>query len=195
MKIIFLPWLPGVLLGILLSLTVWHDIKSRLIPNKIVFSGSLIALALHTLINPGSGLFNEPFGGLGILIAIAGFAIGLIIMLPFHALHVMGAGDVKLMAMIGAFLGPLAIVKVALFSMVAGGLLALIVALWKGVLKQVLTNVHHIFLQSLIHTLSGEGVRINAPEVPTVKLAYAIAIAMGTVFYLITLNHPIWSFI
>ena len=195
MKIIFLPWLPGVLLGILLSLSVWHDIKSRLIPNKIVLSGSLIAIVLHTLINSGTGLFNEPFGGLGILIAIAGLAIGLIIMLPFYALHIMGAGDVKLMAMIGAFLGPQAIVKVALFSMIAGGLLALIVALWKGVLKQVLDNVHHIFLQSLTHTLSGDGVRINAPEVPTVKLAYAIAIATGTVFYLITLNYPTWSFI
>ena len=195
MKIISLPWLPGILLGILLSLAVWNDIKNRLIPNKIVFPGSLIGIALNTLINPGTGLFNEPFGGLGILIAIAGLAVGLIIMLPFYALHVMGAGDVKLMAMIGAFIGPLAIVKVALFSMVAGGLLALIVALWKGVLKQVLANLHHIFMQSLIHTLSGEGVRINAPEVPTVKLAYAIAIAMGTVFYLITLNHRIWSFI
>ena len=195
MKIIFLPWLPGILLSILLSLAVWNDIKSRQIPNKIVFSGSLIGIALNTLIDPGTGLFNEPFGGLGILIAIAGLAIGLIIMLPFYALHVMGAGDVKLMAMIGAFVGSLAIIKVALLSMVAGGLLALIVALWKGVLKQVLANIHHIFMQSLIHTLSSEGVRISAPEVPTVKLAYAIAIATGTVFYLFMSNTPTWSFI
>ena len=193
MKITVLPWLPGILLGILLLLAVSYDIKTRLIPNKIVFSGSLIGIAFNTLINPGTGLFSESFGGLGILMSIAGLAIGLIIMLPFYALHVMGAGDAKLMAMIGAFIGPLPIIKVALLSMVAGGLLALIVALWKGVFKQVLANLHHIFMQSLIRTLSGEGVRISAPEVPTVKLAYAIAIATGTVFYLSMSNNPTWS--
>ncbi|MBC7418674.1 MAG: AMP-binding protein [Pedobacter sp.] len=76
MIINFLPWFPGILLGILLSLAVWNDIKSRLIPNKIVFSGSLIGIALNTLINPGAGLFNDPFGGLGILNAIAGLGVG-----------------------------------------------------------------------------------------------------------------------
>jgi prepilin peptidase CpaA len=195
MIINFLPWFPGILLGILLSLAVWNDIKSRLIPNKIVFSGSLIGIALNTLINPGAGLFNDPFGGLGILNAIAGLGVGLIIMLPLYALHAMGAGDVKLMAMIGTFIGPLAIIKAALFSMVAGGLLALIVALWQGVLQQVLANLHHIFMQSLMRTLTGEGVRISAPEVPTVKLAYAIAIATGTVFYLSMSSYSSWSFI
>ena len=194
MKIYVLPYIPGILLGILLSLAVWNDIKNRLIPNKIVLSGSLVGVVLNTLINSGSGLFNDPFGGLGILMAMAGLGAGLFIMLPLYALHAMGAGDVKLIAMIGAFLGPLAIIKVALLSMVAGGLLALIVALWKGVLQQVLENLHHIFMQNLMRTLSGEGVRISAPQVPTVKLAYAIAIATGTVFYLYMSSYSTWNF-
>lgn len=175
---------PSILLGILLLSAIWNDVKSRVIPNKIVFSGALIGLTLHTVLPLGSGLFNTPFGSLGILNSIAGLCVGLIILLPFYALGVIGAGDAKLLSMIGAFIGPQAIIKVALFSFIAGGLLALFVALWKGVLRQVFKNLSNMLTQIFMHTVLGEGLRIDTPAVSSVKLAYAIAISAGTVFYI-----------
>ena len=191
----FLPWLPVLLLGLLLFLAVWSDVKSRLISNKLIFLGAFIGITLQSLIPSGAGLFNDPFGGLGLLISIAGLCVGLIILIPLYALGAMGAGDAKLMAMIGAFVGPQAIIKVALLSLISGGLLAVVVSIWKGVFKQVVINVYTLLLSSLTHTLAGETLRIEAPAVQTVKLAYAIAIAAGTALYLVMSHYSIWRFI
>ncbi|MDC8758029.1 A24 family peptidase [Janthinobacterium fluminis] len=172
--------LPALLLCALLAAAVWHDLRSRRIPNRLVFPGALAALALHTLLPAGGGLFGAPFGGLGPLAALAGMALGLAALLPMYMLRAMGAGDVKLLAMVGAFLGPHAIVGAALGSVLAGGVLALAVALWQGKLAKVLGNLHEMLVLSLMRGAAGEGARIAAPSAPTGKLAYAVAIAAGT---------------
>ena len=61
--------------------------------------------------------------------AAAGLLVGLLLMLPGHALGATGAGDVKLMAAIGALIGPWIVVKAFLFTAIAGGVLAVLVAL------------------------------------------------------------------
>lgn len=189
------PWTPSILLGILLLSAIWSDVKSRVIPNSIVFLGAVIGIALHTALPMGSGLFNDPFGSLGISNSIAGLCVGLIILLPLYALGVMGAGDVKLLSMIGAFLGPQAIIKVALLSFIAGGLFGIIVALWKGVLQQVFKNIFNISMQLFMQTQLGERLHINAPAVTNVKLAYAIAISTGTVLYIYLSHQRFFNFI
>lgn len=65
--------------------------------------------------------------------------------MPIFALGGMGAGDVKLLAALGAWLGPGPIVWVALFSLVAGGVLGLLVALGHGYMTQALTNIWWMF--------------------------------------------------
>jgi prepilin peptidase CpaA len=184
MNMNFANFLPGLTLFTLLALAIWHDIKTRRIPNGIVFTGTLAGLALNTLLPAGSGLFSEAFGGIGSLKSLAGLAVGLALLLPMYAMRAMGAGDVKLMAMVGAFMGPQSIVGVALFSIVAGGVLALAVAVINGQLVQVIKNVRQLLQHSLFRALAGSGVRIEAPPVATGKLAYAIAIATGTALYI-----------
>jgi prepilin peptidase CpaA len=120
-------------------------------------------------------------------------AVGLALLLPMYAMRAMGAGDVKLMAMIGAFMGPQAIVSVALLTMVTGGVLALVVALLKGQLVQIITNVCQLFKHSIFRALAGTGVRIDIPPVATGKLAYAIAISGGTALYIYLSKTYAWS--
>ena len=60
---------------------------------------------------------------------MAGFALGLLLMMPGHALGATGAGDVKLMAAVGAIVGPGLVVSAFLFTAIAGGILAILVAL------------------------------------------------------------------
>ena len=66
---------------------------------------------------------------------------GLAVFFPFFALGGMGAGDVKLMAAIGAWLGPGMALMTALYGAVAGGILAIGVALSHGYLRTALSNV------------------------------------------------------
>lgn len=193
MRAEWLVTVPALTLSALLALAVWYDIRSRRIPNRLVYSGALAALLLQTALPAGAGLFATPFGGIGLLLALAGLATGLLILLPMYMLGAMGAGDVKLMAMVGAFLGPQATLGAALQSLLAGGLLALVVALWNGALINVLQNIYHVLRHSLFRVLAGEGVRVDAPPTSTGKLAYAIAIACGTLSSVFLAKAPFWS--
>jgi prepilin peptidase CpaA len=185
--------LPIVLLACLLAWAVASDVRSRRIPNQLVVLGLLAGLTLQATVTPGAGLFSEPFGALGLLKASAGMALGLLLLLPMYALGAMGAGDVKLMAMLGAFLGPLDIVGAGLSSVLAGGVLALLVALFQGSLRKVSANVKVMVLGSVLRGMSGGSARIDAPLAATGQLPYAVAIAAGTVSYLLLTRYFGWS--
>jgi prepilin peptidase CpaA len=185
--------LPIVLLACLLAWAVASDVRSRRIPNKLVVLGLLAGLTLQAAVTPGAGLFSEPFGALGLLKASAGMVLGLVLLLPMYALGAMGAGDVKLMAMLGAFLGPLDILGAGLSSVLAGGLLALLVALFQGSLRKVIANVKVMVLGSVLRGMSGGSARIDAPLAATGQLPYAVAIAAGTVSYLLLTRYFGWS--
>ncbi|UMR30216.1 A24 family peptidase [Massilia sp. MB5] len=194
MKTLTLPaLLPALVLGGLLAGAVWHDVRARRIPNQLVLWGALAGLALQATLTPGAGLYAEPFGSLGLLSSASGLALGLLLLLPMYALGAMGAGDVKLMAMVGAFLGPEEIVGAALFSMMAGGVLSIVAALWQGSLRKVLGNTRVLLLNSALRAIGGDGAQLAAPAAPSGKLAYAIAIASGTVLYLVLVRASGWS--
>ncbi len=137
----------------------------------------------------GAGLFRAPLGGAGIGFSLAGFALGLALLMPFYAMRTMGAGDVKLMAMVGAFLGPAGVAGATLLSMLAGGVLALVVAVWSGQLTQVAVNLQQMLLGV---TSRHGGVRVPRPAVMSGKLAYAVAIASGTAAQLMLAGAPEW---
>ena len=146
---------------------VW-DLKTRRIPNLLTFGAALIALAAHG--------YTGGMTGLGW--ALAGWLVGLVFFLPIFALGGMGAGDVKLLAALGAWLGPGPIVWVALFSLVAGGVLGLAVAIGYGYLTQALTNIWWMF-----RFWRAEGPK-PVPEVTLAthsgpRLAYAVPVFAG----------------
>ncbi|MTW11264.1 hypothetical protein GM658_11735 [Pseudoduganella eburnea] len=185
--------LPIVLLAGLLAWAVASDVHSRRIPNRLVLAGIVAGLALQATVTPGAGLFSEPFGALGLLKSGAGMTLGLLLLLPMYALGAMGAGDVKLMAMIGTFLGPLDTVGAGLASLLAGGLLSLTVALCQGSLGRVSGNVKTMMLGSVLRGLSGGNAQVDAPPSATGQLPYAVAISSGTVAYLLLTRYFGWS--
>ncbi len=186
----FLALLPALVLGLIFAFALWHDVRARRIPNQLVAAGTIAALLLQGLLAPGAGLFSTPMGSLGLAASLGGFAVGLLLLLPFYALRTLGAGDVKLMAMVGAFIGPLGVLGAILLTMLVGGVLAVVVALRSGQLLQVMVNVQ----QMLGSRRSGAGVPLDAPVVVTGKLPYAIAIACGTATQLILAGSAEWRF-
>jgi pilus assembly protein CpaB len=95
------------------------DLYMRRVPNPITISAAALGLMVAV-----TGVGRISLGG-----ALAGFVMGLIVMLPGHLFGGTGSGDVKLMAALGTWLGPSMIVKAFLYSAIAGGVFALIVAI------------------------------------------------------------------
>jgi len=176
--------LPLIVLGVLLALAVWNDLRTRRIPNTLVFGGAVVGLLLNGVLPAGAGLFIEPFGAIGFLGALAGWGVGLALLLPMYALRALGAGDVKMMAMVGAFVGAWPVAGITLLTLLAGGVLALVVALFNGRLKLMVGNTVQMIKYSLIRSLAGEMAKVEAPAEASGRLPYALAIAAGALPYL-----------
>jgi prepilin peptidase CpaA len=116
-------------------------------------------------------------------VAVAGWLVGVALFLPFFALGGMGAGDVKLLGTLGACLGPLTAVWVALYASLAGGLMALAVASYSGYLRQALTNLWCLLMYWRV-----QGPRPMSDMALTThtgpRLAYAVPILAGLVLTL-----------
>ena len=172
----------------LLLAAVACDLRTRRIPNLLVGSGIALGLLFQAVVPSGGGLLATPGGSLGIASALLGGAVGLGLFLPLYAMRAMGAGDVKLLAMVGVWLGAKGVLWAALWALLAGGVLSLAAALWSGVLRQVLDNLHFMLTTALIRVQTHQGLAIERPAVLTTgRLPYALAIACGT---LIELARP-----
>jgi prepilin peptidase CpaA len=166
-----------VALVLLLGLAVIEDIRSRRIPNALVMSGVALAMALHAL---AMVKVSDSLAGPAWWSAPAGAATGLAVMLPLYALRAMGAGDVKLMAMVGAFIGPGPVVWATLCTLIAGGLLSIVYMLGRGVAAQTLNNLRALLFDWTVRVGSGQGIRVAPLENTAARLPYALAIALGT---------------
>lgn len=166
----------GVLMALLMVAAV-IDWKFSRIPNWLTVGGTVLGLAINTA--KGATLLAGLGHGAG------GVALGLLLPLPLYAMRIMGAGDVKLMAMVGAFLGALLTLSAMLFSFMAGGVIAIAWAMSHGVFGRMAANVMFIFA-SLVHPAGG-GWRAAAPSrVPSVgRLPFGVAISVGTIAFLL----------
>ncbi len=185
------PWtatVPLLALALLLATATWHDLRARRIPNLVVLAGSITGLLLHSFWPEARWLTDAALAGKGLWFSVGGFALGLLLLLPFYLLRTMGAGDVKLAAMTGAFLGPAGVTGATVLTMLCGGVLALIVALWNGKLKMVVDNVRGMLLARVFHGAAGA----TAPPAATGRLAYGIAISCGTAVHLLMAGKPAW---
>jgi prepilin peptidase CpaA len=145
-----------------------YDVSTSRIPNALTFTTAALGLLFHVLAPAGAGWSH----------ALLGLIAGLAVFFPMFALGAMGAGDVKLMAAVGAWIGALSILNVALYGSVAGGVLAVIVALRQRYLTQALTNV-----KMLLAFWWVEGIKpfpaLTLESKDSLRLPYALAIAAG----------------
>lgn len=154
------------------------DIRAHRIPNWLVGTGVVIAVVYHVF---------SPFGQ-GATFTLAGLIVGMATLMPLYVLRTMGAGDVKLMGMIGAFVGTAAVVNVVLATMVAGGIFALVAAVYKHALPQLLGNLRTMLIQRDIRRMKGAGSEAMQARPSVGKLPYAVAIASGTAFQIFILR-------
>jgi prepilin peptidase CpaA len=108
----------------------------------------------------------------------AGWLVGLLLLLPLFALRGLGGGDVKLMAAFGAWLGPGLVLWAAGYGAIAGGVLAVVAALWAGYLRQALAN---LWLLLTTWQLAGVGAvaGVTLEDTKGPRLAYAVPLTCG----------------
>lgn len=162
----------NILLIVVLIICVVTDIKSRRIYNKIIFP----ALIFGLLIQFFSG------GALGVLHGIEAFLVGLAILLIPYLLGGMGAGDVKLLAVIGAIKGLSFVLMTAIYMGVVGGIIAIAVILFKDGVVNKIKSVYY-FIASL---LNGVRVPLLINHNMTATYPYGVAIAFGALISLLT---------
>ncbi|HEY2970135.1 MAG TPA: A24 family peptidase [Casimicrobiaceae bacterium] len=159
------------------------DVRNHRIPNWLVLLGAVTCI-VGQMIQPALLDF-------GIAGALKGIAVGFAMLLPLYILRATGAGDVKLMAMVGAYLGPWGVASAALLSFIAGGALALAVALGRGALGQLLANLRTMLFGTLLSAMTTGKTTITAPAVSVGKLPYGVAIAIGTLAHAVMVQRGI----
>jgi len=140
------------------------DLRTRRVPNPLT-----MGLAAVGVVYAACGI-----GGLSLGASLAGLALGLALMLPGHLIGATGAGDVKLFAAAGAFVGPAHVIAAFIYTALAGGAMAILISLWRRRLRQTLGGT-----ALLIATAGGNAVAIES-TLEHNRFAYAPAIAVGT---------------
>ncbi len=179
-----LPPLPvGAGLFGLLLLAAIYDVRYRRIPNWLNLSGVILGLGINWFIGRPEA---------GILFGLSGLGVAFGLYMVLYLVRAMGAGDVKLMAAVGALAGPSRWFGIFLITAIIGGILALIVVLLRRRTKATFWNVAFIFSE-LRHGrpayLGKEELDVRSSK--SVGLPHGAVIALGTLFYAgICLNMP-----
>ena len=140
------------------------DLRTRRVPNWLTL----------TITGLGVSLAAAHLTTVSVAGALGGFAVGLVLMLPGHLVGATGAGDVKLFAAVGTLLGPTGIGVAFVYTAILGGLLAVVVAMYRGRLQTTLQET-----ATLVMTGGTNVAQIERPTTDN-RFAYAPAIAIGT---------------
>jgi len=152
----------------------WIDGKELRVPNWMTYSMILAGLAFNTWTGGTEGL---GFGAWGMV-------VGLLCLMPLYAVGGMGAGDVKLMAGIGAWLGATVTWNAFLVSTVVGGLMALVMVLYRKSWSKHYNNFWMILHEFKAVKNPAELSRIAAERKPQMLLLpYGIPICIGSIAY------------
>jgi prepilin peptidase CpaA len=154
------------------------DFRRFRVPNALTFPLCVTGLAFHVA-----------FGGLvGLQYSVGGIAVGMLALLLFYIMGVMGAGDVKLLAAVGAWIGPANTLYVFCVAGIVAGIHSVVVLTWQRRLRvvPVIFQVSFVQMMTLGHHLTRSDSASLAettqrPDRRRYVMPFAVMIAIGVV--------------
>jgi prepilin peptidase CpaA len=171
-----LPPAIAVLLLVLAAAAGVYDMRFRRIPNWLSAAGILLGLAVNAFLG---------FGWPGLRFSLAGMLTGFGVYFVLYLLRAMGAGDVKLMAAIGALAGWHNWIGIFLVTSLFGGAVAVVLITLRGRFRKTLWNVSFIFSEMKSGRpayLSNEELDVRSSK--ALRLPHGAVIAAGTTIFL-----------
>jgi prepilin peptidase CpaA len=171
-----LPIASQVLLCLIVIPCGIYDYRSQRVPNWLTLPGILLGVGFNTFRAHTAGLWVS-IQGLGLALAIYGL---------LYLLRALGAGDVKLMAAVGAVVGPAHWLRIFILTALCGGVVALVLIVVRGRFRHTLSNAG-LVLASLgrgraPHRASPE---LDVRSTAGMRLPHAVMIACGTFLYVL----------
>jgi prepilin peptidase CpaA len=154
---------------IVLAVATFTDLRNRRIPNWLVLPFMLAGIAVSGWLHGWHGI-GQSFAGLGLGVLIYGFLFWL---------GGMGAGDVKLCAAIGAWIGPNQLFIALVITAMAGGIMVLCWAAFGGFLKDLFTGAGSVVFGWKERGMHRDPDLVLSNPLKR-KMPYAPAIAIGT---------------
>ncbi|HEX4136282.1 MAG TPA: prepilin peptidase [Bryobacteraceae bacterium] len=172
------PLLPGagqILLGALVAIAAIFDIRYRRIPNWLVLAGILVGLGWNISSSGWSGLAR----------ASEGLGLGFILYFPLYLLRARGAGDVKLLAAVGAVTGPWNCLWIFMLTAVLGGVIAVILLMFRGRVRQTFFNVGWI-IRDILHLQAPyrSSEELDVTTTKGLRLPHGAMIAVGVLAFI-----------
>lgn len=164
-----------IFLEVLVILAAIWDVRTRRIPNWLTLSGVVFGAALNTFLFEIDGLW----------FSLKGLGLAFVVYFVLYLLRAMGAGDVKLMAAVGAAAGWENWLGILVLTSVAGAVAGLLLVAFKGRFRKTLGNLG-IILSSLGR---GRAPYKETPELDVssdkaMRLPHGALIALGTLGFL-----------
>lgn len=178
-----LPFVLALLLAAGVVVAAVYDIRYRRIPNWLSLTLVVLGLVLNLAV-PGTP---------GIAASLIGVGVAALIYFPLYLLRAMGAGDVKLMAAVGAVVGFRNWFFVFFFSVVIGAMLGLLALLARGRLRRAFGNIAQI-VRELAHFRApyAKDEYLDVSSSAAVTMPHGAAIALGSLLYLV-LSGPLFA--
>jgi prepilin peptidase CpaA len=152
----------------LAGIACWFDVRTRRIPNRLTLPATAAGMAAAIVAH----------GGTGALSSAVGLIVGLMLFFPLFALKGLGAGDVKLMGALGAWLGATMVLGVAFYTTLSGGLLAVALIVKHRYGGQAVRNLWLLLTHWRVSGLRPlDALTLETSKGP--KLPYALPIAVG----------------
>jgi prepilin peptidase CpaA len=164
-NVIAMQWLGAFVLA---GTACWFDVRTRRIPNRLTFPAAALGMMAATVAH----------GGPGALASAVGLVVGLGLFFPLFVLKGLGAGDVKLMGALGAWLGSSVVLGVAFYTALAGGVLAIVLMVRHRYGRQAVRNLWLLLTHWRVFGLRPlDALTLETSKGP--KLPYALPIAVG----------------
>jgi prepilin peptidase CpaA len=166
-----------VLLGTLVAIAAVYDIRFRRIPNWLVLAGIITGCVWN--------VYSSGFTGLGR--SAAGLGLGFALYFPLYLIRARGAGDVKLLAAVGAITGASNCFWIFLTTAITGGIIAVVLLLFRGRLRKTIFNLSSI-VSDILHFRAPykSSEELDVTTTKGLRLPHGAMIAAGTLaFFLI----------